>query len=403
MDTGQSVAMMQHMNRPDRTRLHRPRHARHDPGDDDLDNDAQHRRRPAAGRGREGRGDARARLALCVSASVSAAVGLHAAAAQAAEPAYGVRSLAMGESLRAAATGAEGTLINPSGIAVSRLLAATAFYSLRVQTLGHIAHASISDSVAQRFLALGLYYNFIYETPHFAYQLTDGANAGRTVLVQDSQIVRTGSESGVVVAVPLTERFSIGGSLKYGYYELTSQLGDGSVPADFQSPLINQDRKVDLGGIGHVVTFDLGATARIYDELRVAVVGQNLWPHGIELPTRLGIGLSYRPGPRWLIAADAVINFTGIKMCSAAPPDPCSETTSRTTARFGGGVEYNIADRVPLRAGYVYDTELDVHHVTGGLGYLHPARGIGVDFAIRQRVEGGNESVLLLGLRVVKE
>ena len=323
----------------------------------------------------------------------------------AAEPAYGVRSLAMGESMRAAATGAEGTLINPSGIAISRLLAASAFYSLRVQTLGHIAHASISDSVLQRYLALGLYYNFIYETPHFAYQLKEGGDAGRTVLVQDSEIVRTGSESGVVVAVPITERFSIGGSLKYGYYSLTSQLRDGNVPADFnyQSPLIDQDHKVDLGSIGHVVTFDLGATARIYDELRVAVVGQNLWPHGIELPTRLGIGLSYRPGARWLLAADVVINFTGIQMCSAAPPDPCSETTPRTTARVGGGVEYNIADRVPLRAGYVYDTELDAHHISGGLGYLHPERGIGVDFAIRQRVEGGNESVLLLGLRIVKE
>lgn len=396
--------MMQRMNCPDRTCLPPSNPAR-----PDHDKTADRRSEHPASRWAEPIG--RKRATWCRRARAAALLlgvgllGRVVTPAGAAEPAYGVRSLAMGESLRAAATGSEGVLINPSGIAISKLLAATAFYSLRVQTLGHIAHASISDSVMQRYLALGLYYNFIYETPHFSYQLKEGGDAGRTVLVQDSQIVRTGSESGVVVAVPITERFSIGGSLKYGYYSLTSQLGDGSVPADFnyQSPAIDQDHKVDLGSIGHVVTFDLGATARIYDELRVAVVGQNLWPHGIELPTRLGIGLSYRPGARWLIAADAVINFTGIQMCSAAPPDPCSETTARTTARFGGGVEYNIADRVPLRAGYVYDTELDVHHVTGGLGYLHPERGIGLDFAIRQRVDGGNETVLLLGLRIVKE
>ena len=413
MDSGQSTAMMQRMNRPDRTCPQPRRPLMPDPTAATQDRKgAWHRTGRTGGSGRTGRrgasGGSRAvgrLLGLGLSVLFAGAVSGLARPAQAAEPAYGVRSLAMGESMRAAATGAEGSLINPSGIAISKLLAATAFYSLRVQTLGHIAHASISDSVAQRFLALGLYYNFIYETPHFSYRLPEGGNTGRLVLVEGSKIVRTGSESGVVVAVPITERFSIGGSLKYGYYTLTSQLTDGTVPADFnyQSPLIDQDHNVDLGSVGHVVTFDLGATARVWDELRVAVVGQNLWPHGIELPTRLGIGLSYRPGARWLVAADAVINFTGSIMCTGMEADPCSEQAARTTARFGGGVEYSIADRVPLRAGYVYDTELEAHHITAGLGYMHAERGIGVDFALRQRVDGGNESVLLLGLRLVKE
>lgn len=385
--------MMQHMNRPDRTRL-APSHATPEPEQVPSEHGGSRQRRGRSGRWAPG-------LGLLAAGALFGVTG----AARAAEPAVGVRSLAMGESMRAAATGAEGSLLNPSGIAISRQFAGTAFYSLRVQTLGHIAHASISDSVSQRYLALGLYYNFIYETPHFSYRLPEGGNTGRLVLVESSKIVRTGSESGVVVAVPITERFSIGGSLKYGYYTLTSQLTDGSVPADFnyQSPLIDADRNVDLGSVGHVVTFDLGVTARLWDELRVAVVGQNLWPHGIELPSRLGIGLSYRPSSRWLLAADAVINFTGSKMCTGAEPDPCSEQTDRTTARVGGGVEYSIADRVPLRVGYLYDTELEAHHVTAGLGYFHLERGIGVDFALRQRVDGGNESVVLLGLRLVKE
>lgn len=402
MDSGQSAAMMQRMNRPDRTCPTRHPKPESIAAKQDQKRDGCRPGQPEAG-GRARRASWLLGAGLCI-LSVGAVSGV-ARPAEAAEPAYGVRSLAMGESMRAAATGAEGSLINPSGIAISRLFAATAFYSLRVQTLGHIAHASVSDSVAQKFLALGLYYNFIYETPHFSYRLPEGGNTGRLVLVEGSKIVRTGSESGVVVAVPITDRFSIGGSLKYGYYTLTSQLTDGTVPADFnyQSPLIDQDHNVDLGSVGHVVTFDLGVTARLWDELRVAVVGQNLWPHGIELPSRLGIGLSYRPSSRWLVAADAVINFTGILMCTGQEADPCSEQKARTTARFGGGVEYSIASRVPLRAGYVYDTELEAHHVTGGLGYMHAERGIGVDFALRQRVDGGTETVLLLGLRLVKE
>ncbi len=343
--------------------------------------------------------------------------GLGGGVVHAAEPAEGTRSLAMGDTLRAAATGSEGVLLNPSGIAITRMLTAAAFYSLRVQTLGHILHASISDSLMQRWISLGLYYNFIYETPKFAYRLTEGGPNPRTLIVQNSKIVRTGSESGIVVAVPISDRFSLGGTVKYGDYSLKSTLGDGSVPADFnyQSPRVDMDHNVDLGTISHVVTFDLGFTARIYDELRIAVVGQNLWAHGIELPSILGLGVSYRPSTRWLLAGDAVINFTGnvncIGMSADKSPnnstdnatDPCVETSNQTTWRMGLGVEYAIADKVPVRVGYMFNSELDAHHISGGIGYLSVERGFGVDFAIRQRVQGGDETVMLLGLRYVKQ
>ena len=46
----------------------------------------------------------------------------------------------------------------------------------------------------------------------------------RIVLVQDSKIVRTGNESGIVVAIPITERFSLGGTVKYGNYSLTNNV-----------------------------------------------------------------------------------------------------------------------------------------------------------------------------------
>lgn len=101
-------------------------------------------------------------LATALTVALTAVGG---SSAQAADPMVGVRSLAMGDSLRGLAVGGEGMLINPSGIAAVRQFSTTAFYSLRTQSLGHFLHASVADSVTQRYLALGLYYNFLTESP----------------------------------------------------------------------------------------------------------------------------------------------------------------------------------------------------------------------------------------------
>ena len=58
------------------------------------------------------------------------------AVAHAAEPQVGVRSLAMGDSLRAMATQSEGMLLNPSGLALTKQFQATGFYSLRLPSFG---------------------------------------------------------------------------------------------------------------------------------------------------------------------------------------------------------------------------------------------------------------------------
>ena len=195
-----------------------------------------------------------------------------AAPAHAADPMVGVRSLAMGDSLRAIATGSEGLLLNPSGIATLRQFSGSAFYSLRAQSQGHFLHASVSDSVTNQWLAMGLYYNFIYESPQFSYRLGEytGANSDvlqRVVRVDGSQIVRTGSETGAVVAFPLGDRFAIGGTLKYANYSLRSTLTPDLLPSDFtfQNQRIDGERNVDLGGTGHVISFDVGATLRLFD------------------------------------------------------------------------------------------------------------------------------------------
>lgn len=327
--------------------------------------------------------------------------------AHAVDPMVGLRSLAMGDSMRGTATGAEGVLLNPSGLALERKFDASAFYSLRAQSLGHFLHASVSDSVTQQYIAVGLYYNYWHETPHFAYALGEGGASTRAFIVDGYDVVRQGTEAGTVLAIPFSDRFALGATLKYAYLSYTSQLHPGDVPDDFaygQNPAINGDHVVDMGSPGNVVSFDIGATVRLFSELRLGVVGQNLWAHGVDMPTRLGIGLSYKLSETLLFAADAVIDFTGTASCVAISMQNglCIDTKANTTFRIGGGMEYVAGGKVPLRVGYMYDSWLNAHHVSGGLGYLDLATGFGIDLSLRQQVSAGTETVALLGLRIIK-
>jgi hypothetical protein len=203
------------------------------------------------------------------------------------------RSLAMGDSLRAMATQSEGMLLNPSGLALTKQFQVSGFYSLRLPSVGHFLHASMSDSITNSHFALGLYYNYLHETPHFAYRLRNGGDSFAQT-VQGAEIIRTGHESGTALAIPIGERVSIGATLKYGYYTLRSQLGQDMAPPGQSAAdgRIDAENGVDLGSVGHVVTFDVGATVRPFGGLHIGVVGQNLWPHGYEMPTLLGIGLA---------------------------------------------------------------------------------------------------------------
>jgi hypothetical protein len=322
--------------------------------------------------------------------------------ARAAEPVVGLRSLAMGNSLRAAAVGAEGILLNPSGIALLHQYAVTGFYGFNVQSLGHAFHVSVADSVTQRRIAMGLAYTFVRETPRLALRVSEGPGK-RTLAFQDLPITRNAHEISLVTAIPLGDRFILGVTTKYGYFSTNVQLPADGLPADFMpdNPSFDKDHVYDLRSVGNVVSFDIGLTVRVLDQLSLGVVGQNLWPHGNEQPSLLGAGLAYGATQRLTLAADVLVNFNGYQECVAAAPDPCRETANRTTVRAGGGMEYAIVDRVPLRLGYMYDSAPDGHHISAGLGYFTARYGI--DVAMRQRLSGGLETLLVLGFRLFRD
>lgn len=329
-------------------------------------------------------------------------------AARAMDPIEGLRSLGLGSSLRGFAYGAEGLLLNPSGFAMVRQYAITALYTLRVQSLGHGIHVSVADSVTQQRIAMGLYYNFIHESPQTGFVVSEtGKPDGRLIRVEGGQLVRQGHEAGVVTAFPLGDRFSLGVTTKYTYYSLTAPLASNQVPADFAptNPAIDKDRTYDMGSIGNALSFDVGVTARLWSGLYLGVVGQNLWPHGAEVPSMFATGLAYLPSNRLLLAADVSLNFTGFRECLDPKPPPsllfCQDLGNRTVIKAGGGVEYLLSSRIPLRAGYLFDSNLGAHHVTGGIGYFDPR--FGLDFGFRQRVSGGMETTLVMGFRLLRD
>src|SRR5262249_51858597 len=126
------------------------------------------------------------------------------------------------------------------------------------------------------------------------------------------------------------------------------------------------------------VTFDFGLLVRAGDKLNITAIGYNLWDHGSrESPLSMGIGLAYIPLPVLTISFDTVINFTGNQQLNVdAKGKPSLD--SRITARLGPGIQWVIANKVPVRAGFLYDSELRGHNSSGseyltlGIGYLSP-------------------------------
>lgn len=293
----------------------------------------------------------------------------------------GTRALGMGEALRANAAGAAGPLLNPAGMSLSRGYVIEAAYGFRIEDLGHHAFVSIVDSVTSR-VAAGLFYEYIHANPKLGFNWAGGR-------VDEAKLTREGHAAGLSLSMALGERFLLGATIKYLHFDTTAPLPDGTVPASISLDSVNG------------VTFDVGLLVKIHPKFNLAAVGYNLWDHGSrESPASLGLALSFMPLPSLSINFDAVTNFTGYKTAIYDPANPAvvKGYDFRATARLGPGLEWLIANKVPLRVGVIYDTGLRGTYVTAGTGYF--ARSWAIDLSYRGKVGGGIENFLMLGLRV---
>ncbi|MSP59037.1 MAG: hypothetical protein EXR72_01630 [Myxococcales bacterium] len=302
------------------------------------------------------------------------------------------RGLAMGGSGRAIATGSLGPLLNPAGMVAIRQYSMEAMYGFNIQNLGSSIHLGITDSVTNSRLAMGLYYQFTSSTPKFTY----GGEGGPT------QAARQGNETGVALALPLGERFSIGLTSKYS--NVTTEVAnpganmevEKGMPAPQKTLVLDSTNAADSKGF----TMDAGVMLRLGDSFHIGVSGHNFIPlHSVEVPIGLGIGLGYMMGASFVITTDARIDFDKYRQ-----PGTTDEKGNRvqgdrrTTAKISGGLEYLAGGVVPIRAGFAHDTGMPGSFLSLGIGYM--GKSFGIDLGYRQKVNGGNEALLNLGLRV---
>jgi hypothetical protein len=317
------------------------------------------------------------RLPLAITALLLVVFSANAARAQ--SDFVGVRAMGMGEAQRATPSGASGPLLNPAGMSLLRQYVIEGMYGIKIETVGHNANVTIVDSVTSR-IAAGLFYSYVFESPRLGFNWAGGT-------VDQATLTRTGHAAGLSLSVPLGERFIIGATAKYVHFDTTAPLPMGSVPDHLTLDTVNG------------VTFDVGLLVRLGDKFNIGVIGYNLWDHGSrETPLSLGIGLAYVPLPVLSINFDTVINFTGFQNYKVDMMTGKVSLEQRTTVRLGPGIEWLAANKVPIRAGVVYDSGLPATYLTLGLGYM--SNSFGVDLTYRTKVQGGLENFLMLGIRI---
>ena len=301
------------------------------------------------------------------------------------------RAMGMGGAVRASATGALGPLFNPAGMTTVRQYDLEAMYGFRVQDLGSTIHLAIVDSVTSR-VSAGVYYTFIHGNPKLVLDVP-----GRP-----TEALREGHETGLSLAMNLGQWFAFGMTAKYT--RMQTEVANPNAPKMNAEPSTEPKSFIldtsTSTAIANGFTMDAGALFNIGQSFRIGVTGHNLIPlRSTEAPIGVGIGLSYQYGSVFLISADAKIDFDKYRERGKRGeqgewiPGP-----NKIGGRVGVGLEYLIAGAVPIRAGFAYDTAMPGSFLSLGAGYV--SARFGVDLGYRQKVGGGLESSLILGLRV---
>lgn len=261
------------------------------------------------------------------------------------------RALGMGESLRAAATGALAITQNPAGIALSKTYVLEGDYGYRPDDHTNVEMVSVCDSVTARVGAC-LSYN------HLSSDFTTNGQGDRSR-----------HEFGLTVGVPLGDNLTLGTTTRYVTYS-------EEPPATVAS---NNSHD------GFIL--DVGMTYRLLSTLNIGVAAYNLTGgDDANYARALGFGMAFNLTSSLLLAADGRYDF------------------GTDNGRYGGGVEYMFSGAdgqqgVPVRAGYVYDELLKASYVTGGIGLATPR--VGIDVGARKQVDGiGDELLVEASLRL---
>ena len=292
---------------------------------------------------------------------LGAFVMLFGSSATAEQDLVGSRSLAMGGGLRAAPSSEAAVLLNPAGMSLSRAFQLNGLYQYRGSDSANMVNVSIVDSITAA-VAAGLYYSYIHTTPQQTLDLGNDQTF-------DLKETRTTHEVGLALSYPMGSAFHLGLTTKYVRQAVEQPEG---TPAEAKSEGV-QGLTLDVGGILQPLSF-----------LNLAVTGHNLIPVDSKIyPRLLGMGASFSLGTTFVAAFDTVLNFT---------------SAEKIKPSFHGGGELFLANAYALRGGAMHDTLRKATYATVGLGLVSSKAGL--EFGLRQMVDGGSETMLAFSLRL---
>ena len=288
-----------------------------------------------------------------VIASLAASAQTASAQADSLHDYFGPREISVGESMRAAATGARAITLNPAGLTLNKQLVFEASYGFRPEDGASSVAVSACDSTNK--VPGCYYYRYFTAEPK----------------VGSMTMSRRAHEFGMALSVPLTPRLAIGSTTKY--FDYNSQMTGETDAAGFAT--------------------DAGLVLRATNSITLGVAGYNLVAkESAQYPRGVGGGIAIRPSPSIGLTADGAWNLDA--------------ESGQSKGRYGGGAEYFYRDPsgnsgYSLRAGGIHDTsKLESESgswLTGGIGYTNPK--IGIDIGARRKM-GGDELLVLAGLRV---
>lgn len=236
------------------------------------------------------------------------------------------RAVAMGGAQNALGTSTTALYLNPANLPFARVYHFEGLAAIGTQARRQSYGGAVVDSITSRLA---------------------GGFGGTWSQMDPDGIRRTWTDLRLGLAYPLGDRFSVGAA---GRYLRASQLPSrGPLGASLASDGTPKDALLNE------LTFDVGATAALTDNLRLGAVGKNLTSTGSALaPTTLGGGLGFQ-SREFAVEVDGLADFT---------------TWGSTKARIMAGAEVFLADRFAIRGGYRYDDGQKAHAATGGLGYI---------------------------------
>ncbi len=256
----------------------------------------------------------------------------------------GPREIAVGEAMRASATGATAIGLNPGGLPLNRELVFEGGYGYRASDSASLIGVSACDST-----------NAVPGCFFYSY-------AGSNPDLGGMEMKRTTHIAGTSMSRLLVPRVLVGATAKYFW---------------FNSDVMGETKAKGF-------SFDVGATVRVTELVNIGISGQNLLgtEDSSQFPRAIGGGVLARPIPILAISFDSRWKTNG------------------DGARYGGGAELFLRSGqmgYPIRVGAVHDNGLGSTYISGGLGIANMK--FGVDIAARREIKGGDETLILASMR----